>query len=49
MHGMNIKITIKEDSGLLVSDTASLDEWYRNINVKTSDLTAGNRFHSFQN
>jgi len=21
MHGMNIKITIKEDSGLLVSDT----------------------------
>jgi hypothetical protein len=40
MHGMNIKIIIKEDSGLLVSDTVSLGEWYHNINVKTSNLTA---------
>jgi len=38
MHGMNIKITIKEDSGLLVSDTVPLGEWYSNINMKTSNL-----------
>jgi hypothetical protein len=37
---MNIKITIKEGSGLPVSDTESLGEWYSNINVKTSNLTA---------
>jgi len=40
MHSMNIQITIKEDSGPLVSDTVSVGEWYSNVDMKTSNLAA---------